>query len=164
MSPAPTTPTRLISAMRLDPMPIDGARHDRVRAQRAAQDALGLARRADEGIEVDPGVHVHLVQHRDEVLGGDVARRAGGDGAAAELAEARLEALAAGLERGEDVGESLAAGVVEVRGELDVAAERLARRREELADLARVGHPGRVAEADLLRAGGDQAPGDVEDA
>ena len=56
----------------------------------------------------------------------------------------------AGLERGEHVGEPLPARVVEVRGQLDAVAERRARLREELAHLARVGHPGRVAEADLL--------------
>ena len=36
--------------------------------------------------------------------------------------------LDAGLERGEHVGQALAAGVVEVRGELDLVAERVARR------------------------------------
>ena len=50
------------------------------------------------------------------------------DRAAAELAEARLERVAARLERREDVGQALAAGVVEVRGELDVVAQRVARR------------------------------------
>ena len=84
--------------------------------------------------------------------------------AAAELAEARLEALHARLERGEHVREPLPARVVEVRGQLDRVAEPLAREREELAHLARVGHPGRVAEADLLRARVAQRGGDLEHA
>ena len=51
----------------------------------------------------------------------------GGHRAAAQLAEARLERRAAGLQRGEHVREPLAAGVVEVRGQLDAGAERRAR-------------------------------------
>src|SRR3712207_8231751 len=48
------------------------------------------------------------------VLGGDVAGRARRDRAAAQLAEARLEALAARLQSREHVGQALAARVVEV--------------------------------------------------
>ena len=58
----------------------------------------------------------------------------------------------AGLQRGEHVREPLPARVVEVRGQLDASPSRSRAQREELAHLARVGHPGRVAEADLLRA------------
>ena len=81
--------------------------------------------------------------------------------AAAELAERRLEGLDPGAERGVHVGEALAAGVVEVGGQLD-PGEALARGGEELAHLARVGHPGRVAEGDLLAAGAGEALGDLE--
>ena len=80
----------------------------------------------------------------------------GGHRAAAELAEARLERVARRLERGQHVGQPLAAGVVEVRGQLDLGAERLAGGAEELAHLERVGHAGGVAEADLLRAASTQ--------
>ena len=69
-----------------------------------------------------------------------------------------------GLERGEHVRQALPARVVEVRRQLDAVAEPLARRREERAHLPRVGHPGGVAEADLLRARGDQPLGDLEHA
>ena len=50
--------------------------------------ALDVARDLDERAEVDAGRDAHLVQHPDEVLGRDVARRARRDGAAAELADA----------------------------------------------------------------------------
>src|SRR4029077_2134397 len=86
------------------------------------------------------------------------------DRAAAELAEARLERLAAAFERRKDVRQPLPAGVVEVRGQLDAGAEGVARVLEEAADLARVGHSGRVAEPDLLRARVDQSPRDGEHA
>ena len=67
------------------------------------------------------------------------------------------------LERGEHVGQPLTPRVVEVRRELD-AGQLLAGRGEELADLKRVGHPGRVAEPDLGRPGVDQTAGDREHA
>ncbi len=92
----------------------------------------------------------HLVQHRDQVLGGDVAGRAGRDRAAAELAEARLEALDARRRarparwRGPGRG-CCGSG----RSARRPAAARCASR-VEVAHLARVGHARRVAEADLL--------------
>ncbi len=52
---------------------------------------------------------------------------------------------------------------MEVGGQLD-PTEALARRGEELVHLARVGHPRRVAEADLGAAGGGEPLGDLEDA
>ena len=91
--------------------------------QRAAEDLLDPARACEQRRELDARVDAHLVQHRDEVLSGDVAGRAGRHGAATELAEARLEALHARLQRGHDVREALAAGVVEVRRELDTGAQ-----------------------------------------
>ena len=104
----------------------------------------------------------HLVQHRDHVLAGDVAGRARRHRAAAQLAEARLEGLDPLLQRRQHVGEALAAGVVEVGGQLD-PAEALAGGGEELVHLARVRHPGGVAEADLLAAGRGEPLGDLED-
>ena len=136
--------------------PVDRARGEQVRAERAAEQRLRGARGLEQRAEVDARVGAHLVQHRDDVLGGDVAGRARRDRAAAELAEARLERAHARLVGGEHVRQALAARVVEVRRELDVVAERRAGGREEAAHLRRVGHPGRVAEADLLRAGRDQ--------
>jgi hypothetical protein len=129
-----------------------------VRAERAAEDLLGRARGLEQRVEVDAGLDPHLVQHRDEVLGGDVAGRAGRDGAAAELAEARLERVDAGLERGEHVGEALAAGVVEVGGQLDVVAEASRAAGKKSRTWRGVGHAGGVAEADLLGARGLQRP------
>ena len=61
----------------------------------------------------------------------------------------------------ERVGQSLAAGVVEVGGQLH-ARQALEGQAEELAHLGRVGHAGGVAEADLGHAGGGQPVGDGE--
>ena len=89
--------------------------------------ALRLARARDQPLEVDAGVVAHLVQHRDEVLAGDVPGGARRHRAAAELAERRLERAHARAQRGYHVREALAAGVVEVGGQLDAEVE--ARRR-----------------------------------
>ena len=56
----------------------------------------------------------------------------------------------AGLERRQHVRQSLPAGVMKVRRQLD-ARQRLAGGAEERAHLDRVGHPSRIAEADLSR-------------
>src|ERR1700755_3255997 len=60
--------------------------------------------------QVDAGLDPHLVQHRDEVLGGDVAGRPRRHRAAAELAEARLEGVAPRIECRQHVGETLTPG------------------------------------------------------
>ena len=46
-----------------------------------------------EHIVVDAGLHTHLAHHVQHVLGGHVARGAGGEGAAAEAAQGAVAAL-----------------------------------------------------------------------
>src|SRR6185369_7856682 len=134
-------------------VPLDRSGDEGVGGERAAEDLLGGPRRLEQLAQVDPGLDPHLVQHRDQVLAGDVAGRAGRDRAAAELAEARLEGVDADLQRRQHVGQRLAAGVVEVGGAFDLG-QLLGGTAEELADLGGVRHPGGVAEPDLDRAGG----------
>ena len=98
------------------------------------EDGLRRARRLDELLEVDPRLVAHLVEHRDEVLGRDVAGGPGRDRAPAQLAERRLERAHAGVERGQDVGEARPARVVEVGGQLR-PLQPVVRRGEELAHL-----------------------------
>src|SRR5262245_7688792 len=62
---------------------VDRAGGDRVRAERTSEDGLGLARREQQLLQVDAGLEPHLVEHRDEVLGGDVAGRSRRERAAA---------------------------------------------------------------------------------
>src|SRR5919112_6043260 len=143
--------------------PAHRAGRQHVAAERASEDALHVAAGREQQIEVDSGLDAHLVQHRQQVLGRDVPRRAGWNRAPAELAEARLEAVDARVECGDDVGEALAARVVEVRSELH-PGEAVACGAKEVADLARIGHPGGVAEAELVCAGGGDPLGQVEHA
>src|SRR6516225_3185465 len=128
----------------------------------AAEDRLRLAGRLDDVWQVQAGLDAHLVEHAHQVLGGDVAGRAGRHRAAAELAEAGLKAGAACLERGIGVGQALPAGVVEVGGDLD-PGQPLDGRGEEPRRVRRVAHAGGVAEADLGGAGLGELLGEVED-
>ena len=156
--PAGNRPTRLRPRL-----PVDRPRAQHVRAQRAPQHLLRRPRGGDQLRQVDPRLDPHLVQHRDHVLAADVAGRARRHRTTTELAEARLEGLDTLFQGGQQVGQPLAPGVVEVGGQLD-APQALARGREELVHLARVRHPGGVPEADLLAAGGGKPLGDLEDA
>src|SRR3954466_2407307 len=72
-------------------LPVDRTGDEGVGAERSAEHLLRRARGRDQLLEVDFGLDLHLVQHRDQVLGGDVAGGTGRHRAAAELAEARLE-------------------------------------------------------------------------
>src|ERR671917_586295 len=78
---------------------------EEVAAERAAEQRLDGPAGLEQRLEVDARLDAHLVQHRHEVLGGDVAGRAGRDRAAAELAEAGLEAVDALVEGGQRVGQ-----------------------------------------------------------
>ena len=81
-----------------------------------------------------------------------------------ELAERRLERVDPLLERGQHVGQPLAARVVEVGRQLDAVEPLAAPAAKNSRDLARVRHPGRVAEGDLLAAGLREPLGDLEHA
>ena len=139
-------------------MPVDRPGHQRVAARAGGRGSPARAARTRAArAQVDAGLDPHLVQHRDEILAGDVAGRARRHRAAAELAEARLEAVA------RPPRAPPARSPVPARACCGSARSAPPRPpatrapREELAHLERVGHPGRVAEADLLRAGVAQA-------
>jgi hypothetical protein len=159
---------RAAQAKRLSPAvahtPVDRPGNQRVAAKRSAKQLLQTLAAGEQGLQVHARMHAHLMQHRDEILGGDVASRAGGHRAAAKLTEARLEALHPSLQRGEHVRQALSARVVEVSGELHLASEPLLGEAEELPHLHRVRHPRRVSEADLLRASVAQAQRDLDHA
>src|ERR1700694_1195267 len=108
-------------------MPVDRARRQQMAAERAAEDLLHGPRGLEQRYEIDSRLDPHLVHHRDEILAGDVAGRAGGHWTSAELAERGLEAVDPDFERREDVRQALAAGVVEVCGGLDTGQLRLRR-------------------------------------
>src|SRR5579884_2309714 len=65
-------------------MPVHRAGGEGVAAERPAERRLDGPGAVEQRGQVDPGLDPHLVEHRDEVLGGDVAGGARGDRAAAE--------------------------------------------------------------------------------
>ena len=70
----------------------------------------------DQPVEVDPGLEPHRFEHEGEVLGDDVAGRAGRVGTAAEPAQRGIEGARAGVERRQHIGEAKPARVVEMPG------------------------------------------------
>src|SRR5687768_7009390 len=93
------------------------ARQGEVAVRRLLRDRVHhqLARR-HQLVEVDAGAQSHSLEHEHQVLGDDVAARAGRERAAAQAAERAVEVAHAFLVGGERVGEAEAAGVVKVRG------------------------------------------------
>ena len=115
-----------------------------------ADHALGQLARLDHRVEIDAGLHAHLLAEEHHVLGGDVAGGAlvRGERAAAHAGHRGVEAVDADLERGDDVGDGERAGVVEV--ELDRGARpAVAHRADQPLDLQRVGPAHGVGQADV---------------
>src|SRR3982074_739246 len=121
------------------PMPHHWTGGEHMASQPPSEHGLSVSRCTQQSVDRHAGVDLHLVEHRDQVLAGDIPRGALRHRAPAQLTEARLEAVDSGLEGAEDVGQALPSGVVEVRGELD-PGQALARLLEELPYLAGVGH------------------------
>src|SRR4051812_1224872 len=157
-APAPTTAAQAARAGRLAWDRSTRAVH--LAGKVASEDAFEPLCHADQPVEVDPGPDTFAVEEVDEVLGGDVAGRAGREGAAAQAADRRLEDRRTGLERRVCVGEPGVAGVVEV--DADGHAEPL-RGRHEVAGLAGDTDADRVREDDLAGSSGDAALGQLED-
>src|SRR6202042_3719017 len=74
-------------------LPRHRPREQDVAPERAPEYLLRRTRGRDQRAQVDPGRDAHLMEHRYQVLGRDVPGRPRRHRAAAELAEARLEAL-----------------------------------------------------------------------
>jgi hypothetical protein len=140
-------------------MPPRGVRH--VPVQRLAGQGIGddLPRR-DELLEIDARTQAHGLEHEDEVFGDDVAGRARRVRAAADPALRRIECRHAGVERGDDVREPLAARVVQVRA-ADPVADLPLQAREHPLHLCRVAVASRVGEADGVGTRPRQAHGDL---
>ena len=108
-----------------------------------------------------PGAHAGLLQHVDQLLGGDVAAGARGERAAAEAADGGVQLGHPRLDRGQRVGLPGAAGVVEVHAHRDARAGP-ADGVQQLHDPQRRRRPDGVAEAQLVGAGGHRGAGDVD--
>src|SRR5882762_9602948 len=114
--------------------------------------------RGEELLEVHARGDSHRFEHEHQVLGDDVAARAGRERAAAEAAHRAVEGAHAFLVRGERVGETEATRVVEVRS-LELRADGLSDFGKYAPDLRRVGIADRIGErhavAELGQGSGD---------
>jgi hypothetical protein len=89
-----------------------GAGSVNVALQSSAEQLLEPLRDADQGVEVDAGVHSFAFEQVDQILGRDVARRTRRVGAAAEPADRGVEDGRACFESGPGVRETGVARVV----------------------------------------------------
>ena len=116
----------------------------------------------EDALERDARLPARRVEEVDEVLGREVAGRAGRVRAATGPAGRRVEAADPGVEPGRDVGQRRPARVVEVVGdpfERDAGRDGQPGQRR---DLARHADPDRVAEADLVDAELEQPERDLD--
>ena len=87
----------------------------------------------------------------DNVLGADVAGRAEGKWAAADTADAGVEAIDADFERRQDVRQAGPTRAMRVEPERE-AGQTIVKARNTSRYKARMGHAGRVTKGDLARA------------
>src|SRR3569833_4214577 len=134
-----------------------------LRRQLVADERRGAARGFDELVEIDAGLHAHRVEHRDDVLGREVARRTRRVRTAAEPTGGRVDRRDAELHRGHAVRERGALRIVEVDRE---RADRMLRdhEAEHFLDLGRIRDADRVADRDLEHAHVGEPAGQVDDA
>ena len=135
-----------------------------VAAERAAEHLLRPARAAEQALEVDAGLDPHLVQHRDQVLAGDVAgrARAAPGSRRARRTSSRTSRLPPRARRARWRGPGRGCC-----GSARSARRRRARSRacsKNDAHLDRVRHAGRVAEGDLLATRRREPARDAENA
>ena len=123
-----------------------------LRGQLVADERRRRARRLGELVEIDAGLDAHRVQHRDDILGREVARRARRVRTAAEPARRRVDRRDAHLQRDEAVRERGALRVVEVHRDRVGADASRARAPSTSSTCARVRDADRVAERDLIDA------------
>src|SRR3954453_11831955 len=119
------------------------------------------------GLEERGQVHAVLDaesgEEPDEILGGEVASRALGVGAAAEAPGAAVERRDSGEQSGVGVGEGLAVGVVEVESEGAHVRAGAAELVDQCSDVAGGAHADGVAEAELTGAEVEQTAADRDD-
>lgn len=105
--------------------------------------------RGSKALEIDAGIEPHRLQQKHQVLGHDVPRSARRIRAAADSGKARIERGDANVERHHHIGQSLPAGIVEMRSAGEIA-DFLAHSGEEPLHLRRIAVAGGIGETDLV--------------
>lgn len=82
----------------------------------------GMSENSDDGtadfqcvVKINAGFHTHLFAHMQQILGGNVAGGSGNEGATPDSGKGAVKTGEARLHPGEDIGDSKAAGVVEIQ-------------------------------------------------
>ena len=130
--------------------------------ERPAEPGGERARGRGHRREVDAGLDPHPVEHVQEVLGGQVPRRAGRVGASPEAAGGAVDDAHALLQRRQHVGEGRAARVVEVHGEA-IRRDRSLQPPRDVRHLCRHRDPDGIPDRHLVAAGVHQPPRHVHD-
>ena len=115
-------------------------------------------------IHIHPSIRPERMDHVHQVLGRDIARRAGTVRTPAQPADGTIERPDPVLQRDQRVHERLPEGIVEVHGEVLVQDPGFAQRLQQFPRPRRTPHPRRVRHADLVRAHLEQLHRQVGDA
>ena len=140
----------------------EGRRAKYARRQRMIELGLDRTRRGGDSIERYTGLDAESVQHEQQVFGGEIARGARRERAAAESARRAVERRDAVVESRKHICESGAARVVEVQRDLREWHER-DRTIEHRPHLSRMRGANRVADRNLVNTDVELAPGNVGD-
>ena len=135
--------------------PVDRSRGQRVRAERAPEHVAHRRRRGEHPLERDAGGDPHLLEHADEVLRRDVAGRAR---RAPGSRRARRSSTRTSSTPAPSAASTLASPCPRVLWKCAVSSASRRGRRRRSARRHRIRHAGRVAEADLGRAGRREPP------
>ena len=82
----------------------------------------GMSENSDDGtadfqcsVKINAGFYTHLFAHMQQILGGNVAGGSGNEGTSSDSGEGAVKTGESCLHPGEDIGDSKAAGVVEIQ-------------------------------------------------
>ena len=120
-------------------------------AKRLTDLGFGDCNSCPQTVHVDTGLEAGLLQHEHQVFGGEVARGARCEGAAAKAADQAIEGADAAFEGGSGEGQSKTTGIVEMSGQT-LCAVAPDQGSKEMGDLCRIAGADGVSDDHIMRA------------